>query len=90
MHNMKVEDFFDHIAPMVEELAQDKETALFLLGGDAEKDCGAIKGRTKDLVLMLVMQMVRQEDVAHLIMSAASAFIEYHEDNAKGQQQKLS
>ena len=53
---MKLDEFFKTIEPMVEQV--DKGTALFMLGCDDEKECGAIKGKADVIVSMLVTQMI--------------------------------
>ena len=87
---MKVEELFDKIAPMVEQLEQDKDTALFMMGTDSVKECGCVQGKFKAMVTMLVDQMVKQEDIARVIMASVEAFIAYMESNEKDSKQKLS
>ena len=78
---MKVEELFKTIEPMVEQV--DKRTALFMLGCDDEKECGAIKGKAEVIINMLVTQMVRDESIERVIMVAAEAFIDFAEHMKK-------
>lgn len=89
---MKVEEIFDKVAPMVEQLELDQDTALLMLGSDKEKNCGAIKGNGRTMIAMIVEQMLREKEIGVVIMKAAEAFINVieEESNAKGKQQKLS
>lgn len=89
---MNIEEFFDKIAPMVESIDMDADTSLFAIGADAERECGAIKGKTKEIVAMIVSQMIRQKDIEKIIMCSAEAYMDYLKDmaNAEGQQQILS
>lgn len=91
---MRVEEFFEKIAPDVAQIDIDKESALFALGGSSTNECGAIRGETKSIVQMIVSQMLAQKDIAKVIMCAAEVFVECMEEeankDAKGQQQKLS
>ena len=54
-----------------------------MLGCDDKKDCGAIKGKEKDIINLLVTQMIREESIERIIMVAAAAFVEYaeHQNN---------
>ena len=87
---MKVEELFDKIAPMVEQLEQDKDTALFMIGTDSVKECGCVQGKFKVMVTMLVNLMVKQEYIARVLMASVEAFIAYMESNEKDSKQKLS
>ena len=91
---MKVEELFDKIAPMVEQLQIDQDTALLMFGADKERSCGAIKGNSRTMIAMLVEQMLKEKDIEMVIMKAAEVFINFIEakarDNAKDKQQKLS
>ena len=90
---MKVEEIFDKVAPMVEQLELDQDTALLMLGTDKERNCGAIKGNSRTMIAMLVEQMLKAKDIEMVIISAAEAFFNIIEDevnNAKDKQQKLS
>lgn len=90
---MKVEEIFDKVAPMVEQLELDQDTALLMLGTDKERNCGAIKGNSRTMIAMLVEQMLKEKDIEMVIISAAEAFfniIEEEANNAKDKQQKLS
>ena len=89
----KVEEIFDKVAPMVEQLELDQDTALLMLGTDKEKNCGAIKGNGRTLIAMIVEQMLREKEIEFVIMKAAEAFIDVigeEANNAKDKQQKLS
>lgn len=87
---MKVEEIFDKVAPMVEQLELDQETALLMLGTDKEKNFRAINGSCIPMIAMIVEQMLREKQIEMVIMKAAEAFINIIENNAKGKQQKLS
>ncbi len=87
---MKVEELFDKIEPLLKELEQDKDTALFMMGTDSVKECGCVQGKFKAMVTMLVDQMVKQEDIARVLMASVEAFIAYMESNEKDSKQKLS
>lgn len=87
---MKVEEIFDKVAPMVEQLELDQDTALLILGTDKEKNFRAIKGSCIPMIAMIVEQMLREKDLELVIMKAAEAFINIIEDKEKGKQQKLS
>lgn len=92
---MKVEEIFDKVAPMVEQLELDQDTALLMFGTDKEKTCGAIRGNARTMIAMIVEQMLREKEIELVIMEAAEAFIDFiaaeaKKDNAKGKQQKLS
>ena len=92
---MKVEEIFDKVAPMVEQLEADQDTALLMLGSDKERNCGAIRGNTRTMITMLVEQMLKEKDIEMVIMKAAEVFLDVIEKeeakgNAKGKQQKLS
>jgi hypothetical protein len=90
---MKVEEIFDKVAPMVEQLELDQDTALLMLGTDERKNCGAIIGNGRTMIAMIVEQMLREKKIELVIMKAAEAFINVIEEeanNAKDKQQKLS
>lgn len=92
---MRVEEIFDKVAPMVEQLEVNQDTAVLMLGSDKEKNCGAIKGNSRTMITMLVEQMLKEKDIEMVIMKAAEAFIniieeEAKKDNAKGKRYKLS
>ena len=97
---MKVEELFNNIESMINQIESGSETALFMLGTDADRECGVVRGKEKNIISMLVTQMVNHEDIERIIMVAADAFINYAEHmkkdnkankpNAQGQQQKLS
>lgn len=78
---MKVEELFKTIEPMVKKV--DKGSALFMLGCDDEKECGAIKGKEEAIITMLVTQMIRNESIEKVIMVAAEAFIDFAEHEMK-------
>ena len=92
---MRVEEIFDKVVPMAEQLEIDQDTALLMLGTDKEKNCGAIRGNARTMIAMIVERMLREKEIEMVIMKAAEAFIniiaeEAKKDNAKGKQQKLS
>ena len=92
---MKVEEIFDKVAPMVEQLEADQDTALLMLGSDKERNCGAIRGNARTMITMLVEQMLKEKDIEMVIMKAAEVFLDVIDEeeakgNAKGKQQKLS
>ena len=90
---MKIGEFYDKIAPMVEQVEVEKEdAAMFMIGGGKGSEWGAIRGKGKNLLCLLVSQMETHKEIAALITTAAEIFIEMEEDktNEKGQQQKLS
>lgn len=91
-NSMKIEEFFDKIAPMVASIAMDADTSLLAIGADAEREYGAIKGNPKEIIVMIVQQMIQQKDIEQIIMCSAEAYMDYLRDmaNAEGQQQILS
>lgn len=88
---MKIGEFYDKIAPMVEQVEVDKEdAAMFMIGGGEGSEWGAIRGKGKNLLCLLVSQMETHKEIASLVLTAADIFLSMQEDNEKGQQQKLS
>ena len=89
---MKVNELFEAIEPMVNQIDATEETALLMLGSDTEHSCGCVKGNRKAIVAMLVEQMFKEKDIEMLIMSAAQAFVDVlvAEKDEKDKQQKLS
>lgn len=49
--NMKVEELFNNIEPMIEQIESGKETSLFMLGTDDVQECGVVRGKEKILFL---------------------------------------
>lgn len=97
---MKVKELFNNIESMIEQIEPGKETSLFMLGMDDVQECGVVRGKEKNIISMIVNQMVNHEEIERIIMVAADVFINYAEymkednkannPNAQGQQQKLS
>ena len=78
---MKIKEFYENIQPMVDNL--DKGTSVFMLCSDNSRECGAIRGIEKDIITLLVDQMVKDERIERIIMVAAEAFIDYAEHQKK-------
>ena len=79
----KIEELFDHLAPIVAEGEFDPESsALLLLGADEEHECGIIQGKMKSLVAMIVSRMVAEKDFELMILHSAEVFLEYREREA--------
>lgn len=89
---MKVNELFEAIEPMVNQIDATEETALLMLGSDTEHSCGCVKGNSKAIVAMLVEQMFKEKDIEMLIMAAAETFVDVlvAEKDEKDKQQKLS
>ena len=78
---MKINEFYENIKPMADNL--DKGTSVFMLCCDNSKECGVIRGKEKDIIALLVDQMVKDERIERIIMVAAEAFIDYAEHQNK-------
>ena len=78
---MKVNEMFDSIESMVAQM--EKGTTLFMIGSEDEKDSGIVRGKVRDIITMLVNQMIREEQIERIIMVAAQAFIDYAEHQKK-------
>ena len=89
---MKVNELFEALEPMVNQVETAEETALLMLGCDTEHSCGCVKGRSKAIIAMLVEQMLKEKDIEQLIMTAAETFVDVllAERDEKDKQQKLS
>lgn len=81
--NMKVKELFNNIESMIEQIESGKETSLFMLGTDDVQECGVVRGKEKNIISMIVTQMVNHEEIERIIMVAADAFINYAEHQKK-------